>query len=256
MLADNKLGFKTETITQNGKTYSGIAYSSAYTAKLGEKTWDMKSNTGGYALSTGNSTSVTMPIKVAGGQVVSITIPKEYTGASKATTIRVSGSDLNKAITYGTLPSTTFILNTVKNVKTELYDALIKMGITGKTDTDILYNAFAHNEGAEVVSDANGKKADGLLLGGGKNWYNEYCNCLAIRVETVSYSLNNKPVIDKIPIEAGPAQPADKSKYFKNGYGFSITALKIKIGNKTLTFNYSGAQPQFIVSDVPVTAAH
>lgn len=256
LLADNKLGFKTETITQNGKTYSGIAYSSAYTAKLGEKTWDMKSNTGGYALSTGNSTSVTMPIKVAGGQVVSITIPKEYTGASKATTIRVSDSDLNKAITNGTLPSTTFILNTAKNVKTELYDALIKMGITGKTDTDILYNAFAHNEGAEVVSDANGKKADGLLLGGGKNWYNEYCNCLAIRVETVSYSLNNKPVIDKIPIEAGPAQSADKSKYFTNGYGFSITALKIKIGNKTLTFNYSGAQPQFIVSDVPVTAAH
>lgn len=256
LLADNKLGFKTETITQNGKTYSGIAYSSAYTAKLGEKTWDMKSNTGGYALSTGNSTSVTMPIKVAGGQVVSITIPKEYTGASKATTIRVSDSDLNKAITNGTLPSTTFILNTAKHVKTELYDALIKMGITGKTDTDILYNAFAHNEGAEVTSDANGKKADGLLLGGGKNWYNEYCNCLAIRVETVSYSLNNKPVIDKIPIEAGPAQPADKSKYFTNGYGFSITALKIKIGNKTLTFNYSGAQPQFIVSNVPVTAAH
>lgn len=256
LLADNKLGFKTETITQNGKTYSGIAYSSAYTAKLGEKTWDMKSNTGGYALSTGNSTSVTMPIKVAGGQVVSITIPKEYTGASKATTIRVSDSDLNKAITNGTLPSTTFILNTAKHVKAELYDALIKMGITGKTDTDILYNAFAHNEGAEVTSDVNGKKADGLLLGGGKNWYNEYCNCLAIRVETVSYSLNNKPVIDKIPIEAGPAQPADKSKYFKNGYGFSITALKIKIGNKTLTFNYSGAQPQFIVSDVPVTAAH
>lgn len=256
LLADNKLGFKTETITQNGKTYSGIAYSSAYTAKLGEKTWDMKSNTGGYALSTGNSTSVTMPIKVAGGQVVSITIPKEYTGASKATTIRVSDSDLNKAITNGTLPSTTFILNTAKNVKTELYDALIKMGITGKTDTDILYNAFAHNEGAEVVSDANGKKADGLLLGGGKNWYNEYCNCLAIRVETMSYSLNNKPVIDKIPIEAGPAQPADKSKYFTNGYGFSVTALKIKIGNKTLTFNYSGAQPQFIVSNVPVTAAH
>lgn len=256
LLADNKLGFKTETLTQNGKTYSGIAYSSAYTAKLGEKTWDMKSNTGGYALSTGNSTSVTMPIKVAGGQVVSITIPKEYTGASVATTIRVSGSDLNKAITNGTLPSTTFILNTVKNVKTELYDALIKMGITGKTGTDILYNAFAHNEGAEVVSDANGKKADGLLLGGGKNWYNEYCNCLAIRVETVSYSLNNKPVIDKIPIEAGPAQPADKSKYFTNGYGFSITALKIKIGNKTLTYSYSGAQPQFIVSNVPVTAAH
>lgn len=256
LLADNKLGFKTETITQNGKTYSGIAYSSAYTAKLGEKTWDMKSNTGGYALSTGNSTSVTMPIKVAGGQVVSITIPKEYKGGSDATTIRVSDSDLNKAITNGTLPLTTFILNTVKNVKTELYDALIKMGITGKTDTDILYNAFAHNEGAEVVSDANGKKADGLLLGGGKNWYNEYCNCLAIRVETMSYSLNNKPVIDKIPIEAGPAQPADKSKYFTNGYGFSVTALKIKIGDKTLTFNYSGAQPQFIVSNVPVTAAH
>lgn len=248
LLRNNSLGFTTKTITDTttGKSYLGIDYSSVYTVKLGEKTWDMKSSVGGCALPTGDIKSSLYTLKIAGGQVVEITID----GST------ISAKEQIKSKVETTLPATTTILNRLKGTHGDLYNAMIKMGITGNPKTDIIYLAFAHNEGDKVDTDANGKKATGLLLGGGENWYNEYCNCLAIKMETVQYALNNKPVIDKIPIEAGPAQPTDKSKYFTSGYKFSVIKRKVKIGNKLIENEFKGAQPQFIVSDVPVTAAH
>ena len=256
LLSSGQLGFKTEAITQGNKPVPGILYSSAYTVNLSDtkpngynKSWDMKSTVGGYALADGDIKSTLYNLKIVGGQVVEIAKDGESTS--------ITATEQSKNTKVGTnLPATTNVLSQLRNKSGDLYNALIKMGITGVASTDILYHAFAHDEGVAVGKDANENTATGLKFAGGSNWYNEYCNCLAIKIETVSYILNDKPVVDKIPIEVGPSQPADKSKYFTNGYVFTITNRKIKIGTHTLTYPYSGAQPQFIVSDVPVTAAH
>lgn len=251
LLKDGSLGFesKTYTDTNTNKPYTGITYSNAYTVQLGDntKTWDMKATSGGVAFAKDGIRTSLYSLKIAGGQVVEISINDSTISANK---------EIKDPITTNNLPATTYILSEVKKAYGDLYTAMIKMGITGNPKTDILYKAFAHNAGAKVEPDANEKKADGLLLGGGENWYNEYCNCLAIKMETISYSLNSKPVIDKIPIEAGPAQPTDKSKYFTSGYKFTVTKRKIKIGSKIVIENSFDPKTQFIVADVPVTAAH
>ena len=158
-------------------------------------------------------------------------------------------------IDVGTASTSSILANIEATAGSDVRTAFERLGITGNASTDVLMQAFAHNEGEAVKADANGNTATGLLLNGGSNWYNEYCYCLGIKVEEITFSAKDLIATDKIPLEIGPAQPADKSKYFSKGSTFTITGTTMILGTKTLVSNYTNPQPSFIIADVPVTAA-
>lgn len=253
LLSSGNLGFTTQSVTVNGATKLGVPYTMAYNAaiKTGSsiKNWAVKAKKGSYAVANSSIASQQIKLEIAGGQIKKVIFSEGF-----------KKSDGTKLVPSGTFSVTAtstsnMLLFIENNVGSDVRTAFEKLGITGKAETDVLMQAFAHNEGEAVKADANGNTATGLLLNGGSNWYNEYCYCLGIKVEEITFSAKDLIATDKIPLEIGPAQPADKSKYFSNGSTFTITGTTMILGTKTLVSNYTNPQPSFIIADVPVTAA-
>ena len=255
LLSSGKLGFTTQSVTVNGATKLGVPYTMAYNAaiKTGSsiKNWAVKAKKGSYAVADSSIVSQQIKLEIEGGQIKKVIFSEGFR-KSDGTKLVPSGT---YTIDVGTASTSSILVNIEATAGSDVRTAFEKLGITGNASTDVLMQAFAHNEGEAVKADANGNTATGLLLNGGSNWYNEYCYCLGIKVEEITFSAKDLIATDKIPLEIGPAQPADKSKYFSNGSTFTITGTTMILGTKTLVSNYTNPQPSFIIADVPVTAA-
>ena len=255
LLSSGKLGFTTQSVTVNGATKLGVPYTMAYNAaiKTGSsiKNWAVKAKKGSYAVADSSIASQQIKLEIEGGQVRKVIFSEGFK-KSDGTKLVPSGT---YTIDVGTASTSSILANIEATAGSDVRTAFERLGITGNASTDVLMQAFAHNEGEAVKADANGNTATGLLLNGGSNWYNEYCYCLGIKVEEITFSAKDLIATDKIPLEIGPAQPADKSKYFSKGSTFTITGTTMILGTKTLVSNYTNPQPSFIIADVPVTAA-
>ena len=156
--------------------------------------------------------------------------------------------------------------------------------------SEIATNVFEHGTGVGLPNgliNSNGEKFTSGAYAGKYCSYNEDCSVLQIRSYTapIVAATSKATFAEQIPINVGPQTPADKNKYFSNGYkGFVNTEAKIKVKNTitgvfnagdTLTYavskhkksgstaevvvnNYSTAKvciPDFIIGDVPISEA-
>lgn len=169
----------------------------------------------------------------------------------------------------------TFISSGVNEVKSRVNTVLSNMKMS-----DIANNVFEHDTGVTLPTALKNST-------GGTKSYNEDCSVLQIRSYTASIvaATSKATFAEQIPINLGPQTPADKNKYFSNGYkGFVNTKAEIKVKNtisgvfnagavitsaeskhkkKGLTDtvivnNYSTANeciPDFIIGDVPISEA-